>query len=209
MSAIARLAIVLLLVPSLVGAQATSSVHPTPPPAAAAAHRAGPIAVDGRLDEAAWRAATPITGLRQYQPAEGQPATLATEVRVLYDDDALYVGARMTDPLGAAGVRAPLARRDQLLDGSGDNGSFNSLTTDKLAIVLDPYHNHLDEVWFEVNPAGVRGESYSGDASWDPVWEAAARIDSAGWTAELRIPYSQLRFARGAAPQTWGLQVWR
>ncbi|AHG92520.1 putative membrane associated hydrolase (plasmid) [Gemmatirosa kalamazoonensis] len=206
---VSRLAIALVVVPSLVGAQATSSVHPTPPPVAAAAHRTSPIALDGRLDEAAWRAATPITGLRQYQPAEGEPAALATEVRVLYDDDALYVGARMSDPLGAAGVRAPLARRDQLLDGSGDNGSFNSLTTDKLAIVLDPYHNHIDEVWFEVNPAGVRGESYSGDGSWDPVWEAAARIDSAGWTAELRIPYSQLRFARGSAPQTWGLQVWR
>jgi len=105
-------------------------------------------------------------------------------------------------------VHAPLARRDQLLDGSGDNGSFNSLTTDKFVVVLDPYHNHIDEAWFEVNPAGVRGESFSGDGSWDPVWEAAAHVDSSGWTAEMRIPYSQLRFDRGAA-QSWGLQLWR
>ena len=110
--------------------------------------------------------------------------------------------------MGRDGIRAPLARRDQLLAADGNNGSFNSLTTDKIAIALDPYHNHLDEAWFEVNPAGVRGESFNGDGSWDPVWEAAARVDAEGWTAEMRIPYSQLRFSRDEH-QTWGLQIWR
>ena len=105
-------------------------------------------------------------------------------------------------------MRAPLARRDQLVDADGNNGSFNSLTTDKLIVVLDPYHNHLDEAWFEVNPAGVRGDQFNGDVSWDPVWEAAAHVDAEGWTAEMRIPYSQLRFSRDAA-QTWGMQIWR
>ncbi|HEY2067334.1 MAG TPA: sugar-binding protein, partial [Gemmatimonadaceae bacterium] len=113
-------------------------------PSAVATRRSSPITVDGRLDEAAWAAATPITQLRQSRPDEGAPATLATEIRILYDDDALYVGARMSDPLGKAGIRAPLARRDQLLAADGNNGSFNSLTTDKFAVVLDPYHNHLD-----------------------------------------------------------------
>ena len=60
----------------------------------------------------------------------------------------------MYDSLGARGIRAPLARRDQLLDANGNNGSFNSLTTDKLIVMLDPYHNHIDQAWFEVNPAG-------------------------------------------------------
>jgi hypothetical protein len=114
----------------------------------------------------------------------------------------------MSEPTGAAGIRAPLARRDQLLASNGNNGAFNSLTTDKLAIVLDPYHNHLDEIWFEINPAGVRGDQFNGDPSWDPVWEGTARTDATGWSAELRIPYSQLRFARDSV-QTWGLQVWR
>ncbi|MBV9110888.1 MAG: hypothetical protein JO306_15885, partial [Gemmatimonadetes bacterium] len=94
------------------------------------------------------------------------------------------------------------------LAADGNNGSFNSLTTDKLAVVLDPYHNHLDEAWFEINPSGARGESFNGDGSWDPVWEAAAHVDSAGWTAEMRIPFSQLRFNRGAS-QRWGMNVRR
>ncbi|MFL5560172.1 MAG: DUF5916 domain-containing protein [Gemmatimonadaceae bacterium] len=185
-----------------------ASVHPVAPPVATAARRTGPITIDGRLDEAAWANATPVTEFRQAQPNEGAPASLPTEVRILFDDEALYVGARMTDPTGRAGIRAPLARRDQLLAADGNNGSFNSLTTDKIAIVLDPYHNHLDEVWFEINPAGVRGESFSGDDSWDPVWEGASHVDAKGWTAEMRIPYSQLRFSRDSI-QTWGMQLWR
>ena len=114
----------------------------------------------------------------------------------------------MYDSLGAAGIRAPLARRDQLLDSNGNNGAFNSLTTDKLIVMLDPYHNHIDNAWFEINPAGVRGDQFNGDPSWDPIWEAATHVDSLGWTAEMRIPYSQLRFSRDSL-QTWGMQIWR
>ncbi|HEU4642356.1 MAG TPA: DUF5916 domain-containing protein, partial [Gemmatimonadaceae bacterium] len=83
-----------------------------------------------------------------------------------------------------------------------------SLTTDKLIVNLDPYHNHIDDAWFEVNPAGVKGDQFDGDPSWDPVWEAAAHVDSDGWTAELRIPFSQLRFSRDTL-QSWGMQIWR
>jgi hypothetical protein len=197
-----------IFVPVFLPAQQRASVHPDVPPVATAARRSGPIAIDGRIDEAAWAGATPITQLRQYQPNEGAPGSLPTEVRILFDDEALYIGARMSDPLGAAGIRAPLARRDQLLAADGNNGSFNSLTTDKLAIDLDSYHNHLDDAWFEVNPAGVRGDQFNGDPSWDPIWEAASHVDANGWTAEMRIPYSQLRFSRDTA-QTWGLQIWR
>jgi hypothetical protein len=162
------------------------------------------IAVDGRLDEAVWEGAPVASGFRQIQPEEGAPASYPTEVRILYDDRALYIGARMTQP---GGVVAPLARRDQLLDASGDNGSFNSLTTDKLIVRLDPYHNHLDNAWLEVNPAGARGDQFNGDPSWDPIWESAATADSLGWTAEMRIPFSQLRFSPES--DTWGLQIWR
>jgi len=177
-------------------------------PLATATSLTGSITVDGNLDEAAWAKATPITDFRQQQPHEGAPASQRTEVRVLYDERAIYVGARMYDSLGIRGIRAPVSRRDQLLDSNGNNGSFNSLTTDKLVVEFDPYHNHIDRAWFEVNPAGVRGDEFNGDASWDPVWEAATRVDSLGWTAEMRIPYSQLRFSRDSA-QTWGMQIWR
>ena len=100
--------------------------------------------MDGKLDDAAWALAKPISQFTQSQPHEGEPATQRTEIRILYDDQALYIGARVYDSLGASGIRAPLARRDQLLNGNGNNGSFNSLTTDKIIVVLDPYHNHID-----------------------------------------------------------------
>ena len=207
-SASSRLSLTLVLLALPVSARAQTagrSVHPTAAPVVAAARRDGAIAVDGRLDDAAWQQARPITELRQFEPDEGAPASLPTEIRILYDDQAIYIGARMGEP---GGVAAPLARRDQLLDSNGNNGAFNSLTTDKLIVDLDPYHNHLDDVLFEVNPAGVKGDQLNGDPSWDPIWEAAAQADSAGWTAEMRIPFSQLRFSRDSV-QNWGIQVWR
>ncbi|MDE3172442.1 MAG: carbohydrate binding family 9 domain-containing protein [Gemmatimonadota bacterium] len=202
----AGLLFALAALPPALGAQsARTSGDFTAPPVAVAASLTGAIDIDGRLAEPAWQHATPITEFRQYQPNEGAPASLATEVRVLYGPDAIYIGARMSEP---EGVVAPLARRDQLLDANGNNGSFNSLTTDKIVIELDPYHNHLDDAWFEVNPAGVKGDQFDGDPSWDPVWDAATHVDSAGWTAEIRIPYSQLRFSRDST-QVWGMQIWR
>ena len=186
----------------------TAQTSSTSFPAATASPLTGSINIDGKLDEAAWAQATPITDFHQQQPHEGAPASQRTEVRVLYDDRAIYIGARMYDSLGSRGIHAPVSRRDQLLDSNGNNGSFNSLTTDKLIVMLDPYHNKIDQALFEVNPAGVRGDQFNGDPSWDPIWEAATRVDSLGWTAEMRIPYSQLRFSRDSL-QTWGLQIWR
>ncbi|HEY8851006.1 MAG TPA: DUF5916 domain-containing protein [Gemmatimonadaceae bacterium] len=177
-------------------------------PVATAAPVSSGITIDGKLDETAWAKATPITDFHQQNPNEGAPPTQLTEVRILYDERAVYIGARMYDSLGASGIRAPLARRDQLLDSNGNNGSFNSLTTDKLIVMLDPYHNHIDNAWFEINPAGVRGDQFNGDPSWDPIWQAATHVDVLGWTAEIRIPYSQLRFSRDSV-QTWGMQIWR
>ena len=190
------------------GHAAAAPAHANASQHATATRRASPITIDGKLDEAAWAAATPITTFRQFQPKEGEPASLPTDVRILFDDQAIYIGARMSDPLGRAGIRAPRARRDQLNDGNGNNGAFNSLTTDKLMLILDPFHNHLDRAVFEINPAGVRGDSFNGDDSWDPVWEAATSVDDGGWTAEIRIPYSQLRFSRDEVQQ-WGMQIWR
>jgi hypothetical protein len=190
----------------------SASIHHTPPPVARAIRRTGAITIDGRLDEPDWAAARPITTFRQTDPVEGAPATERTEVRVLYDETALYIGARMFDSLGAKGVRSRMVRRDQQLD--LDNGNNSQLTSDKLTIILDPYHDHLTRAVFEVNPAGVFGDALGEggsnlDASWDPVWEEATRVDSLGWTAELRIPLSQLRFAARDSAQTWGLQIYR
>ena len=169
------------------------------PPQAAATRTTQSIRVDGSLDDAAWAAATPITEFRQLDPQEGQPATERTEVRVLYDDQALYIGARLHD---RQGVRSRLGRRDMGMSAS-----------DWLTVILDTNHDHRTAVGFEVNPSGVRRDQTragdgSEDDSWDPVWEAETSVSDSGWTAEMRIPFSQMRFS-GAPVQTWGMQVER
>lgn len=178
-----------------------SSGHPVPVPSARAARRLAPIALDGRLDDAAWQNATPVTEFTQVDPNEGQPGSQRTEMRFLYDDGALYVGAKMYDTEGRAGVRTSLVRRD---------ASFNS---DYMEVVIDGFHDHLGRAFFQVNPSGSKfdmlgiGTSCC-DSGWDPIWEAATQIDDDGWTAEIRIPLSQLRFSNDSS-QTWGLQLRR
>ncbi|MFL5567117.1 MAG: DUF5916 domain-containing protein, partial [Gemmatimonadaceae bacterium] len=185
-----------------ISAQTTTRSQNDPRPVAQAALRQGEVTVDGRLDDAAWAAAQPITDLIQSFPDEGKPPTQKTELRILYDASAIYIGARMYDSLGAAGVRSALARRDQVMNGD------NNLTSDKISIVFDTFRDKNGRTWFELNPDGVKGDHQNGDASYDPVWEGATKIDSLGWTAEFRIPLSQLRFSR-ASEQIWGMQIWR
>ena len=168
-------------------------------PSAIAARRVGPIQIDGKIDEAAWAAATPITDFRQRDPDEGQPSSEKTEVRILIDDDALYVGWRLFDREPAK-IQSQLARRDEPVDG------------DIVEVSLDSYHDHLSAVIFRLSAGGARRDatvSSSGnqDNSWDAVWEGATSQDSQGWYAEFRIPLSQLRYNRNVSEQVWGLQL--
>ena len=179
---------------------AASYVHDAAPEVRAA-HLSGDLKIDGRLDEAAWAAATPVTSFTQLNPDEGKPASERTEVRVLIGSDALYIGARLFDTQPRS-IRSVLARRDA------------SVTSDYFQVFLDSYHDHLTAVRFRITPGGaiqdalVDTQSGTDDVSWDPVWEYAARSDSAGWTVELRIPLSQLRYT--AQPDArWGIQFER
>jgi len=179
----------------------------TPPPEARshggmpsvdAVRASGAITIDGITNEAAWAQAAPASDFTQMDPQEGAPASQRTEVRVLYDDAALYVSARLHD---SRPLSAPLGRRDMTAHNS-----------DWFALLLDSYHDHRSAFRFSVNPAGVRSDALvtenGEDPSWDAVWDAAVRVDSAGWTVEYRIPLGQLRFS--AAPeQTWGIQFRR
>ncbi|HEX6938694.1 MAG TPA: DUF5916 domain-containing protein [Longimicrobiales bacterium] len=188
-------------VPTVAAAQSVDPRHAEARPEVRAVPVSGRITLDGRLDEAVWRNAPAATDFRQSEPEEGAPATQRTEVRFAFDDAALYVGARMYDDAGAAGVRRRLVRRDDDTDG------------DELTLVFDTYHDHLGRTEFRIQPSGSRGDALGPggappDPSWDPVWEAATHVDSLGWTAELRIPLSQLHFSR-ATEQTWGLQIVR
>ena len=180
------------------GAQTgAGGVHPTTPPVVGAARLTSTVTIDGKLNEEVWRTPNPATGFRQSQPDEGKDATQRTEVRFAYDDEAIYVGARMFDDKGAAGVRSRLMRRDAMTESDSDI----------LQIVFDSYHSHNSSYFFWVNPAGSKRDG-TGDPTWDPVWETATNIDSLGWSAELRIPLNQLNFSR-AADQTWGVQILR
>ena len=189
--------------PAVLTAQnGSSAARPVVVRSATAAARTVPIALDGRLDEAAWQSVAPLDGFTQLLPDEGQPATQRTEIRILFDDDALFIGARMFDTEGAAGVRSRLVRRDADLDGF-----------DYIQVIFDTFHDHLGRLSFIVNPSGVKADQYGPgganlDGSWDAVWDVATRVDSLGWAAEFRIPFAQLRFPRDSV-QTWGVQVWR
>jgi len=176
-------------------AQANStSIAPSSLPESRAVRATGRIHLDGKLDEPAW-AEAPVTGIfTQVDPLEGQPASQKTEVRVVYDDDALYVGTRLHD---SGRITARLGRRDMPL---GDSDWFG--------VMIDSYHDHRTAFGFDVNPAGVRRDEVKtidqDDNSWDPVWDVATSRDSTGWTAEYRIPFSQLRFGSAEA-QVWGI----
>jgi hypothetical protein len=173
------------------------------PPSITAVRTDAPPRLDGVLDDAVWRRAVPVTEFRRDVPSDGQPASENTEVRVLYDRDALYIGARLytRDP---ATVSRRLSRRDSF-------GVFN----DVFFVLIDSYHDHRTAFVFGVTPAGERRDLIasgdgrgSRDAGWDPVWEARTGVDSLGWTAEMRIPFSQLRFPPGDR-QVWGIQFRR
>lgn len=182
-------------------AERADGAHAAPVPhAAAVALPAAQIELDGRLDEAAWSQAVAATDFRQMEPREGEPAQQRTEVRILYDDAAIYVGARMYDTEGGTGVRTRLSRRDQI-----EGGDF-------FEIVFDTFHDHVGRTAFMVNPSGVKWDAGQAaafaDPAWDGVWDVATRIDAEGWVAEMRIPFSQLRYPT-APVQTWGMQAWR
>jgi hypothetical protein len=171
------------------------------PPLAHARRVTTTIHLDGRLDERAWVSAPPISEFTQMNPHEGQPATERTEIRFLYDDDAIYVGARLHDS-DPAGIRSQLARRDA------------GTSADRIEVAFDSYHDHISTFVFGVNPSGVKtdqligNDGYAWDGGWDPVWSVATARDSLGWTAEFRIPFSQLRFST-APNQVWGVNVFR
>jgi len=168
-------------------------------PAVSAVRTDASIDVDGILDDVVWRDAPAVSGFTQRQPDEGAPASERTEVRIAYDDHAVYVAARLYDASGSVSSR--LGRRDSNLPGS-----------DWFTVEFDTYHDHRTGFRFSVNPAGVRQDAQlsdnGGDEGWDPIWDAKARIDAEGWSVEMRIPLSQLRF-RPAAQQTWGVQFIR
>ncbi len=165
-----------------------------------AARASSEIVLDGSLTDAAWAAALPVSDFTQREPNEGAPATERTDVRVLYDDHALYIAARMWDR-SPDSVRAQLARRDRISN------------SDRFLVFLDCYRDRRTGFYFGINAAGTLydGTLYNDDwesDTWDGVWEGRIARDALGWSAELRIPYSQLRFQREKSHR-WGINFKR
>ncbi len=191
-----HLALMLAAILALAGARCALALERVQVPALRAT---GAIHLDGRLDEPDWARATPLTDFRLIFVREGETPSESTDVRVLFDDRRIYFGVRC-GAHGPGGVRASLAPRDQILD------------DDFIAIQLDTYRDHHRAFMFGVNPYAVQidGILDGGDVNldWDGVWDAEARRDSSGWTAEIAMPLRTLRFpARG--PGVWGLWMRR
>ena len=182
-----------------------------PSGAAALTHTAVPLEpgqrprIDGVLDEAIWSEVPLATDFIQRIPNPGEPATERTEVAVVYDDDALYVAFRcyVKDP---STLVARLARRDEFVG------------SDRVAVAFDSYNDDRTAFYFGVTAGNVEQDLLmynddNEDASWDAVWDGkSARFsgpDGAGYTVEMRIPFSQLRYQTGAGPEVWGVQFQR
>ncbi len=165
-----------------------------------AARLTSPVSVDGALTDRAWQGPPGITRLVQSQPLEGAAATESTWVWIAYDDEALYVAARMWDAHPDS-IIAPYFRRD------------NFVPSDFAGLIIDPFHDHRTGYEFVLTPSGAIMDATTAndgeeDASWDGVWEGRARRDPQGWTCEMRIPFSQLRFTPGDR-QVWGVNFGR
>src|SRR5262245_15638612 len=160
------------------------------------------IAIDGVLDDPGWKDATPIDTWYETSPGDNVQPKVRSVGRLLYDDRAFYVGLEFEDPDPNA-IKAPFADRDNV-----------DSTTDYAGVILDPRNDGKTGILFFANPRGIQYDAVSNDttgnedSSPDFFWESAARIGERGWTLELRIPFSSLRYPN-ADPQTWGFMLYR
>jgi len=170
------------------------------PSGAATAVDVGPT-IDGSLDDPMWALAEPLTNFVQYEPVEGASPSERTEVRFLYTSDALYVGAWLYDQEPGRIITGERRRDASLTD------------SDAVLLVFDTFRDGQSGFFFGTNPGGiehdgqVRGAS-GANTSWDGSWTVATSRDGEGWYAEMRIPFSTLRYGPAEA-QTWGLNIIR
>ena len=160
------------------------------------------ITIDGEMDEAAWQTAQPATDFVQRAPAEGQPASRPSVVRLLYDQEYLYVGAYLYDDRPDLIVVNDITRDS----GAGRQDSFG--------VVLDTFRDRRNGYNLSISPLGSMrdtqffNEGQDVNRNWDVVWHVETRIQEDGWTAEYAIPFKSLRFSRDQE-QVWGVQFYR
>jgi hypothetical protein len=200
-------------------ARAVGQIDPsTARPTARATRTIRAPVIDGKLDDSVWAAAAPIASFVQHEPFDGQAATERTEVRILFDGTALYIGARLYDREPGGIIRGE-SRRDISLK-----------EQDSFIILLDTFRDRQNAFVFGTTPAGVEhdgqvtkeGEGGFGapatsaptvtganeNVNWDGTWTVATSVDSTGWTAEFRIPFATLRYGASKV-QSWGINLAR
>ncbi|HZT76195.1 MAG TPA: DUF5916 domain-containing protein [Vicinamibacterales bacterium] len=162
----------------------------------------GSIHIDGDLNDEGWRGATRVTTWYEVQPGDNNEPPVKNVGYVTYDDRFLYVGFELDDPSPSA-IRAPL----------GDHDAISGNSTDFAGIFIDPLNTGRTADEFFVTPGNVQYDAITDDASGensspDFFWDSAAKITDRGWTLEIRIPFSSLRY-RNVDPQTWGIILFR
>ncbi|MBC8047658.1 MAG: carbohydrate binding family 9 domain-containing protein, partial [Fimbriimonadaceae bacterium] len=179
-----------------------SQTETTPKKEMTAVRTIATIQIDGKLDEEIWSSASPATDFIQFQFKHNIPSAYRTEIKIMYDNNALYVGAYMYDPYPDS-IMQELSTRDNL--GSAD--FFD--------VIIDTYNEGINALEFIVSASGVQLDakmypSNNGDEdfNWDAVWQSATKINADGWCAEIKIPYSAIRFPNEMS-QTWGINFVR
>lgn len=161
--------------------------------------------IDGRLDEAAWQQALTVELAFEWQPADNTAPPVRTLAYVLFDETHLYVGFRAFDP-DPSQIRAHLMDRDEI-------GTF--IQDDHVVFQVDTFDDQRRAFQFRVNPYGIQADAIFSqsaggeDFSWDVIWRSAGHIDDEGWSAEIAVPFHQLRFPKTDAVQTWGFDFGR
>ncbi|MBR7720877.1 carbohydrate binding family 9 domain-containing protein [Microvirga sp. SRT04] len=179
---------------------AATAATPAPKRQLQAVRISTPPKLDGVLDEAVWQAAPIATKFYEIEPTPGRQEKYPTEVRVLYDDNAIYVGAIMHD-MAQDSILRELSNRD------------NIGNSDWFGVFFDTYNDHLNGYEFIVTSGGVQVDlrqspANGEDGSWNAVWDSRTALHGTDWVAELRIPYSAIRFSK-AVEQVWGLNFGR
>ena len=178
---------------------AQQATGPDVAPATAIRADRAPV-IDGREDDPVWQGAPATSEFLEFKPNEGKAPRFRTEFKAAYDERNLYVFVRAFDPHPDS-IMTALTRRD--VRGPSD----------QLKVMIDSYDDRLSGFEFAVNPVGVKRDyamynDRDEDETWDGIWDVGTRIDSTGWTAEFRIPFSQLRYANSES-HTFGFGIWR
>jgi hypothetical protein len=187
----------------LLAVSAVAVADEPPAPGPITVHRLnGTINIDGELSDSGWQDAAKFDQFYETSPGDNIPAKVKTTAYITYDDRYFYIGVRCEDPHPEK-IRAPYVERDNVIG-----------TDDNIAVFLDTRNDKRTAMELRVNPRGIQGDGIFNDAngnedfSPDFYYDTVAKIDSGGWSAEYRIPFSSLRYS-DAPSQTWNILVWR